>query len=62
MKKRILLIGLIGVLLCGCGKVSKLSDGKDAVVSFEKNESISINSLYERKSDDEMEFIDGLYN
>lgn len=51
MKKRILLIGLIGVLLCGCGKVSKLSDGKDAVVSFEKNENISVDKLYDEMKD-----------
>ena len=51
MKKKILLIGLIGVLLCGCGKVSKLSNGKDAVVSFEKNESISVDSLYNEMKD-----------
>jgi len=51
MKKKILLITLIAVLLCGCGKVSKLSDGKDAVVSFKKGESISVDSLYDEMKD-----------
>ena len=51
MKKRILLIGLIAFLLCGCGKVSKLKDGSDAVVSFDKYESISVDSLYDEMKD-----------
>ena len=49
--KKILLVSIIGVLLCGCGKVSKLSDGTDAVVSFEKSESISIDNLYDEMKD-----------
>ena len=49
--KKILLVSIIGILLCGCGKVSKLSDGKDAVVSFDKNKSISIDSLYDEMKD-----------
>ena len=36
MKKKIILIGLIAFLMCGCGKVSKLKNGSDAVVSFDK--------------------------
>lgn len=51
MKKKILLIGIIGVLLCGCGKVSKLSDGKDAVVSFKGMDSISVDTLYDKMKD-----------
>lgn len=47
MKKKILLISLIALCMCGCGKVSKLSDGKDAVVSFKGMESISVDSLYD---------------
>ena len=47
MKKKILLISLIALCMCGCGKVSKLSDGKDAVVSFKGIESISVDSLYD---------------
>lgn len=51
MKKKILLITLMAALLCGCGKVAKLSDGKDAVVSFKKGENISVDSLYDEMKD-----------
>lgn len=51
MKKKIFLISLIALCMCGCGKVSKLSDGKDAVVSFEGMESISVDSLYNNMKD-----------
>lgn len=51
MKKKILLISLIALCMCGCGKVSKLSDGKDAVVSFKGMESISVDSLYDNMKD-----------
>lgn len=51
MKKKILIISLIALTMCGCGKVSKLSDGKDAVVSFEALESISVDSLYDNMKD-----------
>lgn len=51
MKKKILIISLIALTMCGCGKVSKLSDGKDAVVSFEGLESISVDSLYDNMKD-----------
>ncbi len=51
MKKKILIISLLAFFLCGCGKVSKLSNGSDAVVSFSDNEKISIDSLYEEMKD-----------
>jgi len=51
MKKKILLITLMAVLLCGCGKVAQLSDGKDAVVSFKKGDSISVDNLYDEIKD-----------
>lgn len=51
MKKKILLISLIAICMCGCGKVSKLSDSKDAVVSFKGMESISVDSLYDNMKD-----------
>lgn len=51
MKKKIILIGLIALTMCGCGKVSKLSNGSDAVVSFDENESISVDSLYDEMKD-----------
>ena len=46
MKKKILCISLIALTLCGCGKVSKLKNGEDAVVSFKKLDSISVDTLY----------------
>ena len=51
MKKKILLIGLISLALCGCGKVSKLENGKDAVVSFDKIDGISVDTLYNELKD-----------
>lgn len=51
MKKKIFIISLIALTMCGCGKVSKLSDGKDAVVSFEGMESISVDTLYDTMKD-----------
>ena len=46
MKKRIIIVLMLALMMCGCGKVSKLSNGEDAVVSFKENESISVDSLY----------------
>jgi len=51
MKKKIFLIGLIAFLMCGCGKVSKLENGSDAVVSFDEYEKISVDSLYDELKD-----------
>ena len=51
MKKKIFIISLIALTMCGCGKVSKLKDGTDAVVSFDKNESISVDTLYDTMKD-----------
>jgi len=51
MKKKIILIGLIAILMCGCGKVSKLENGNDAVVSFDEYEKISVDSLYDEMKD-----------
>lgn len=51
MKKKLFLISFIALCMCGCGKVSKLSDGTDAVVSFEEMDSISVNSLYDNMKD-----------
>ena len=36
MKKKIVLAMALTLLLTGCGKVPKLENGKDAVVSFKK--------------------------
>ncbi|MBQ3020674.1 MAG: peptidylprolyl isomerase [Bacilli bacterium] len=51
MKKKILIISLLTLAVCGCGKVSKLSNGTDAVVSFEKMDGISVDSLYDKLKD-----------
>ena len=51
MKKKIIVMGLMSLMLCGCGKVSKLSNGDDAVVSFDDDSKISINSLYDEMKD-----------
>lgn len=48
MKKKIIFVMAVVLLLCGCEKtIPKLKDGKEAVVSFEKIESISAEDLYE---------------
>ena len=51
MKKKIFIISLIALCLCGCGKVSKLKNGEDAVVSFNKLDGISVDSLYDTLKD-----------
>lgn len=48
MKKKLIGLLLIALLLTGCGKVPKLSNGKDIVVSFGKKEGISVDDLYEK--------------
>lgn len=51
MKKKVLVTIMIGLAMCGCGKVSKLKNGADAVVKFEKLDSISVDSLYDSLKD-----------
>ena len=51
MKKKLIIIFMVLFLTCGCGKVSKLSNGQDAVVGFENGEMISVDSLYEKMKD-----------
>ncbi|MCM1053040.1 MAG: peptidylprolyl isomerase [Ruminococcus sp.] len=46
MKKKILILGVCTVMLCGCGKIPKLSNGDEAVVTF-KDGAISANDFYE---------------
>lgn len=46
--KKVLCLLLVIVLLTGCGKVPKLSNGKDIVVSFGKEKPISVDDLYEK--------------
>ena len=48
MKKKILLVLVAVLILCGCEKtIPKLSNGDEAVVSFKSGEKISVNELYE---------------
>ena len=52
MKKRIIFVLAVVLLLCGCEKtIPKLKGGKEAVVSFEKIDSISTEDLYEELKD-----------
>lgn len=46
MKKRILCLLVVIILLSGCGKVPKLSNGQEAVVSFKNGDMISVDELY----------------
>ncbi len=46
MKKKIFIVLLCVIALCGCGKVSKLKNGSDAVVSFKNGNKISVDDLY----------------
>ena len=47
MKKKILILGVCSLLLCGCGKIPTLSNGDEAVVTFKDGEMISANDFYE---------------
>jgi len=47
MKKKLLVLGIGSLLLCGCGKVPTLSNGDEAVVSFKGDKKISANEFYE---------------
>lgn len=47
MKKKIFILGVSALLLCGCGKIPKLSNGDEAVISFKDGEMISANDFYE---------------
>lgn len=48
MKKKIVILGICTLLLCGCGKtIPTLSNGDEAVVTFENGDKISVNDLYQ---------------
>lgn len=47
MKKKVLILGVCSLLLCGCGKIPTLSNGEEAVVTFKDNEMISVDDFYE---------------
>lgn len=44
--EKVLGISICLLLVCSCGKVSKLKNGEDAVVSFKNNQKISVDELY----------------
>lgn len=46
MNKKIFIIGASALLLCGCGKIPKLSNGDEAVITFKDGEKISANEFY----------------
>lgn len=47
MKKKVLILGVCSLLLCGCGKIPTLSNGDEAVVTFKDGDMISANDFYE---------------
>ncbi len=47
MKKKIFALCAIMLLASGCGKVPKLENGKEAIVTFKDGEKISVNDFYE---------------
>ena len=54
MKKFIILFMACGLLLCGCGKIPKLENGKEAIVTFKKGDKdykISVDEVYEELKD-----------
>ncbi len=54
MKKKIILVMVCLLALCGCGKIPKLQDGKEAVVTFKKDDKefmLSAEDLYKELKD-----------
>ena len=47
MKKKVLILGVCSLFLCGCGKIPTLSNGDEAVVTFKDGDMISANDFYE---------------
>lgn len=52
MKKRIIALCAIMLLASGCGKVPKLENGKEAIVSFENGDMISVDDFYNKLKDE----------
>ena len=46
MKKKICCLLLILILVTGCGKIPKLTNGEDAVVTFTNGDKLSVDELY----------------
>ena len=53
MKKKIIVLALCVLMISGCGKIPKLSNGDEAVVTLKDGSMVSANELYEeiKKSD-----------
>ena len=47
MKRKLFLLSLSLFLVCGCGKIPKLKNGEEAVVTFKDGKKISADELYE---------------
>mgnify|MGYP004648155269 CR=1 FL=1 len=51
MKKKLLVLAVIGLMMSGCGKIPTLKNGEEAVVTFKDSESISVDELYNNIKD-----------
>jgi len=51
MNKKIFILGASALLLCGCGKIPKLSNGDEAIITFKDGEKISANDFYNEIKD-----------
>lgn len=51
MKKKIIGLCAIMLLASGCGKIPTLEDGKEAIVTFENGDMISVDAFYEEIKD-----------
>ena len=51
MKKKIFALCAIMLLASGCGKVPKLDNGKEAIVSFKNGDKISVDDFYSKLKD-----------
>ncbi len=51
MKKKLVALCAIMLLASGCGKVPKLENGKEAIVSFENGDMISVDDFYAKLKD-----------
>ena len=52
MKKKIILLVLCLLMISGCGRIPKLSNGDEAVVTMKDGSKISANELYEEMKKD----------
>lgn len=51
MKKKISLLLLVGLLLTGCGKIPKLENGQEALLTFKNGDKISVDEFYQELKD-----------